>query len=117
MRYLTLEDVLELIRKLGVGPVRDLGLLESAVLRPASAPFGQDAYPTVRLKAAALLESLVNNHALVDGNKRLGWLAVVVFLDINNCEFELADSEAFELVWGVAAGEFSLHDVAAALGE
>ncbi len=101
--YLSLEDVLGLVRALGVGPVRDIGLLESAVGRPASAPFGTEAYPRLALKAAALLESLVNNHPLVDGNKRLGWLATVVFLDLNGHEPDLDDDVAFALVWGVAS--------------
>ena len=72
-----------LVEDLGVGPVRDVGLLESAAARPRTSLWGGDAYPTLGSKAAALLDSLVNNHALVDGNKRLGWLATVVFLDLN----------------------------------
>ena len=59
-----------LVEDLGVGPVRDVGLLESAAARPRTSLWGGDAYPTLGSKAAALLDSLVNNHALVDGNKR-----------------------------------------------
>ena len=81
--YLSLEDLLALVEDLQLGPVRDLGLLASAAHRPMTTLWGQDAYLTLEEKAAALLESLVRNHALVDGNKRLGWLATVVFLDIN----------------------------------
>jgi len=73
--YLALEDLLALTAELGVGPVRDLGLLESAVRRPATILWGRDAYTTINEKAAALLDSVVRNHPLVDGNKRLGWLA------------------------------------------
>lgn len=58
--------------RLGVGPVRDLGLLESAAHRPTTSLWGQEAYPALKLKAAALMDSLVNSHPLVDGNKRLG---------------------------------------------
>ena len=65
-----------LVEDLGVGPVRDVGLLESAVARPRTSLWGGDVYSTVGSKAAALLDSLVNSHALVDGSKRLGWLAV-----------------------------------------
>jgi death-on-curing protein len=81
VEYLTVEDLLGLVRRLGVGPVGDLGLLDAAVTRPQSSAFGEDAYPTVRLKAAALLDSIVTSHALIDGNKRLGWLATTVFLE------------------------------------
>jgi death-on-curing protein len=100
--YLDLEDLLRLVRILGVGPVRDVGLLDSAAARPRSSAFGEDAYPTVDLKAAALLHSITNNHALVDGNKRLAWLATTVFLDLNGVAVDLSDDEAFRLVWDIA---------------
>ncbi|WCC80450.1 hypothetical protein O6R08_02705 [Cutibacterium equinum] len=74
--FLTVED-------LGVGPIGDVGLHESAAARPRTSLWGSDAYPTLESKAAALLDSLVNNRALVDGNKQLGWLATVVFSDLN----------------------------------
>jgi death-on-curing protein len=115
IEYLTLEDVISLVRRLEVGPVRDLGLLDSAVARPRSSAFGTDSYPTVHLKAAALLQSIVGNHALVDGNKRLGWLATVVFLDINGETVALSDAEAFDLVVSVADGDLDLDDIAARL--
>jgi death-on-curing protein len=115
VEHLRLEDLLELTRRLGAGPVRDVGLLDSAVARPRSSVFGADAYPTLELKAAALLHSVVNNHALVDGNKRLGWLACVVFLDLDDHETGLDDDGAFALVMAVAAGEQDLSATAAAL--
>ncbi|CAN5224416.1 type II toxin-antitoxin system death-on-curing family toxin [soil metagenome] len=102
--YLDLEDLLGMVRRSRVGPVRDLGLLESAVARPRTSVFGENAYPTLEHKAAALLHSLVRNHALVDGNKRLGWLAAVVFLDLNGLTVELDDNEAFALAMAVAEG-------------
>ena len=64
-------------------PIRDVGLLGSAAARPQATAFGRDAYPDVITKAAALLQSIVVNHALVDGNKRVGWLATAVFLELN----------------------------------
>ena len=73
-RYLTLEDLLSLIDDLQVGPLTDLGLLDSAAHRPMATLWGRDAYLTLDQKAAALLESLLRNHPLADGNKRLGWL-------------------------------------------
>jgi death on curing protein len=113
--YLELEDLLALTRALGAGPVRDLGLLDAACARPRSSAFGEEAYPTVALKAAAFLHSIARNHALVDGNKRLAWLGAVVFLDLNGYEVELADDAAFELVMAVAQGEMDVEDIAAAL--
>lgn len=77
--HLDVEDLLTLAADLGVGPVRDLGLLDSAAHRPTATLWGREVYPSLEEKAAALLESVVRNHALVDGNKRLGWLAAVVF--------------------------------------
>ena len=115
VEYLDLEDAIALIRMLRVGPLRDLGLLDSAIHRPRSSAFGQDAYVTIELKAAALLHSLVNNHPLVDGNKRLGWLTTVVFAGINGLEPQLTDEQAFDLVWEVASGGLSLEEIAARL--
>lgn len=104
-----------LMGDLGVGPVRDAGLLASAAHRPASTVWGQDAYEPLELKAAALLESLVRNHPLVDGNKRLGWLAAVVFLDINGVWVEAPDDDAYHLVIRVASGGAPIEEVAATL--
>lgn len=108
VEYLDLEDALLLVRTLDVGPVRDLGLLDSAIARPRSSAFGIDAYPTIEIKAAALLHSLAANHPLVDGNKRLAWLATVVFLDLNGLAPKLSDDEAFDVAWEVASGESDL---------
>lgn len=110
--YLTLEDLLALVADLEVGPIRDLGLLDSAAHRPTTSLFGRDAYPDLDDKAAVLLESLVRNHALVDGNKRIGWLAVAVFYGLNGVVLEAPDDEAYELVVAMAAGQVG-HDVAA----
>lgn len=107
--YLTLEDLARLAHDLGVGPVRDVGLLGSAAGRPETTLMGRDAYSTPEAKAAALLHSIVCNHALVDGNKRLGWFGAVVFLRINGHDVALSQDEAFELVMSVASG--ALRDV------
>lgn len=113
--YLDLFDLLQLVEDLQVGPVRDLGLLASAVARPATRLYGYDAYESLDLKAAALLESLARNHSLVDGNKRLGFLALLVFFDINGVEVEVSDDEAYDLVISVVEGKSSLPDVAQTL--
>ena len=104
IEYLTLEDVLSLVEDLRVGPIRDIGLLDSAVHRPQVSVFGEDAYPNIDDKAAVLLESLVRNHALVDGNKRIGWLATVVFYGLNNITLEAPDDDAYDLVIALASG-------------
>jgi death on curing protein len=116
LEHLELEDLLLFARRLGIGPVRDIGLLDAALARPRSSAFGTDAYPTLKLKAAALLHSLVRNHALVDGNKRLGWLATTVFLDLNGESVTLDDEEAFRLVMAAATGEADVEDIARRLG-
>jgi death on curing protein len=110
-RHLTLEQALRIARQAVGGPfdVRDLGLLDAAVNRPRASVFGQDAYPTLMLKAAALLHSLARNHPLVDGNKRLAWLATYVFLAKNGIELDPDDDAAYAFVIAVAAGE--LDDV------
>jgi death-on-curing protein len=112
IEYLDLEDLLGLVRALDTGPVRDVGLLDSACARPRSSLFGQDAYPGLTLKAAALLHSLASNHPLVDGNKRLAWLAAVVFLRLNGQVVDLDDDEAFQLVMDVASGEADVKEIA-----
>ena len=115
VEFLDLEDLLGLVRVLGAGPVRDVGLLDAACARPRATAFGQDAYPTVTGKAAALLHSLVRNHALVDGNKRLGWLATAVFLDVNGQPVSAADDDVFDLVMGVADGRIDVEEITAVL--
>ena len=112
IEYLDLDDILGLVRALNIGPVQDVGLLDSAVARPRSNAFGEDAYPTISLKAAAFLHSLTNNYALADGNKRLAWLATVVFLDLNGLMPDLTDSEAFHHVWAVASTSLEVEAIA-----
>ena len=111
IEYLTLEDVLSLVEGLGVGPVRDAGLLDSAVHRPRVSVFGRDAYPGLDEKAAVLLESLVGNHALVDGNERLGWLSLVVFYGLNGIDVNAPDDDAYDLVIAVASGTATYQEV------
>lgn len=93
----------------------DLGLLDSAIHRPSSFVLGQPAYPTLNLKAAALLQSLTKNHALMDGNRPLAWLATVVFLDIKGHEPNLGRTAAVKLVLAVAGGHLPLPTIAARL--
>jgi death-on-curing protein len=111
IEYLSLEDLLDLVNALGVGPVRDVGLLDSACHRPQTRLFGQEAYPTLDGKAAALMHSVAGNHALVDGNKRLAFLATAVFLRINGYLLDLTDDAAFELTMAVASGELEVAGI------
>jgi len=74
--------------------------------------YGTDAYPDLDQKAAVLLESLVRNHALIDGNKRIGWLATVVFYGLNNIELEAPDDDAYDLVIAIASGATTYQDAA-----
>ena len=115
--YLILEDLLHFTRDLGAGPVRDVGLLDSAVARARSSAFGEDAYPTIELKAAALLHSICRNHALVDGNKRLAWHATTVFLVLNGYAVVLDHDNALELVMRVAEGSADVEQIAEVLGQ
>ncbi len=115
VEYLELEDIIMMVRILGIGPVRDVGLLDSAVKRPRSSAFGEDAYATISLKAAALLQSIAKNHALVDGNKRLAWLSTVVFCDLNGMAPQLTDDQAFQLVYDVAGSRLDVEVIAGRL--
>ena len=97
-------------------PLRDLGLLGSAAARPRATAFGEDAYPDLWTKAAALLHSVARNHALVDGNKRLGWLACAVFLDVNGVDPTAASNDdVFDLVIHVASDEPDVRALATRL--
>jgi death-on-curing protein len=104
--YLDLDDLLEIAHAaVGRGVVvGDYGLLESALARPRASVFGQDAYIDVRLKAAALMQSLARNHALMDGNKRVAWTACRTFLAINGEWISAPADERFDFVIRVATG-------------
>ena len=116
--YLDLDDLLALAAALlgDPPPVRDVGLLGSAAARPQTSAFGEDAYPDLWTKAGALLQSIVKNHALVDGNKRLGWLATGTFLELNGVEVtHVPNDDVYDFVIGVAAGKDEVPDIAAQL--
>lgn len=106
MRYLTVSDVLRLHHwATGVDePLYDFGLLESAVMRPQQSVLGQDAYPDLHTKAAALMHSLIRNHPFTDGNKRTGVIATGVFLMLNGWMLKLEQGELVALAVDVAKG-------------
>ncbi len=120
VEHLDVDDLLALAASL-IGdppPIRDLGLLAAAAARPRASAFGEDAYPDLWSKAAALLHSIVKSHPLVDGNKRLGWLACAVFLDINGTDPSRASNEdVYDLVMHVAAHRIEVDDLARRLHE
>jgi death-on-curing protein len=111
---LALPELLSLAQRLGADEVRDYGLLESALARPKASVFGQDAYPDLWQKAAALMESLARNHALVDGNKRIAWYATWVLLQINGyalrADFDVNEAETFVL--SVCQGQLDVPKIA-----
>jgi death-on-curing protein len=114
--YLDLKDLIYLARALfgDPPPIRDHGLLGAAAGRVAVTVSGEDAYPDIWTKAAALLQSIVKSHPLVDGNKRLGWLGAAAFLEINGVAITAAPNDGvYSLVMEVAAGRQSVEEIAA----
>lgn len=109
--HLDLDDLLAAAEAaLGRPPeVRDIGILEAAVARTRASVYGEDAYPDLHAKAAALLHSIVTGHALIDGNKRLGWVSVRLFYRMNDKDLRASVDDAFDLVASIADG--SLRDV------
>lgn len=115
VEYLDVDDLIGLaVALLGdPPPLRDPGLLGAAAARPRATPFGEDAYPDLWHKAAALLHSIVEDHPLVDGNKRLGWVACAVFLDLNGIDSTTAANYAvYDLVMVVAADPIEVEELA-----
>ena len=120
VEFLDLEDLVALAaRLLGDPPsIRDIGLLNGAAIRPRTSAFGEDAYPDLWTKAAALLQSVLKHHPLVDGNTGLGWLATAVFLHLNGLPAEQADNSAvYDVVMAVAVGDAEVAEIARALQE
>jgi len=108
--YLSVEQVLALHRLLtlrfgGSSRLRDRGALAAAVARPQATFGGEDLYPDLEAKAAALLHSLVMNHAFVDGNKRTGAAAAELFLSVNGVDLAADDEELVDITLAVARGE------------
>lgn len=106
--YLEIEDALQVVDPYGFH-IRDVGLVASALARPATTVLGAEAYPQLPMKAAALLDSVGRFHPLIDGNKRTAWTLMVVMLWINGYRHDFTTDAAFDLVVGVAAGDVSLE--------
>ena len=111
--FLSFDDVLRIAQ--GVLPtveIRDAGAIESAVARPLTRVFGDVAYPTLMLQAAALMHSLARNRPLVDGNKRIAWSSARVFLLMNGVDLAYEIDDAEQLVLEVARGELDVDGIA-----
>ncbi|WP_243063682.1 type II toxin-antitoxin system death-on-curing family toxin [Humibacter sp. RRB41] len=120
MIYLDLDDALRLASVMlgGEPPMRDLGLLESALSRSKATYFGDELYPSIALKAAALMHSIAKNHALVDGNKRLALAGMHVFLLMNGHRLTMTNDQAFVFTKQLASGDLDdVHVIAAVIEE
>ena len=116
MIRLTKEQILLLHAQLiettgGSDGIRDMGLLESALESPFQSYGGEELYPSIQAKAARLCYGLVKNHAMIDGNKRLGCHAMLVFLALNGYEMEYTQEELSDLILDVAADRKQYEDI------
>jgi death on curing protein len=111
--YLSVEDLLHIAAGIiDEAAVRDAGLLAAAAGRPQVTVFGDYAYPSFEEKAAALLDSLVRNNALVNGNRRLAWAATRVFCLLNGRDLAYAVDEAETFMLSAAAGDHDVREIA-----
>ena len=116
MRYLSRQEVTSLHSLLisqsgGSSGLRDRGALESAVAQPEAGFGGQELYPDLASKAAALGHSLIQNHPFVDGNKRVGHAAIEVFLLLNGYEIDASVDEQEAIIINVASGKVSRSEL------
>lgn len=116
MRRLSKEQILmlhsELVRETGGSDgVRDYNLLESALETPFQSFGGNELYPTIQAKAARLGYGLIKNHCMIDGNKRIGTHAMLVFLALNGIELSYTQEDLYETILDVAAGELNYEEL------
>jgi death-on-curing protein len=114
--YLDPEQAVAAAHHLGLH-VRDQGLLFSALARPQASAFGEDAYVSLELKAAALMTSIARNHALFDGNKRFSWYLTLAFFKLNGYRVVMSNDEAYELILAIATGTMELDELAATFAQ
>lgn len=117
MRYLTPQNIIqihyELVKETGGSQgIRDVGLLESAVSRPQQSFGGKDLYPTLILKAAALVHSLLLNHMFIDGNKRTATISMIEFLILNGKKFQAENKEIVDFAIWVENKKPTLKEIA-----
>ena len=111
-----LNDVLELHEKSikdfgGSQGIRDIGLLESALARPFQTFGGEDLYPTIFEKTAALGQSLIVNHPFIDGNKRTGMLCMTAFLMFNQYKFIASSLDFYNFIINISTGSISFEEI------
>ena len=116
MLRLTVKQVIKLHTQVvmatgGSDGIRDMGLLESAVNAPFQSFGGYDVYPTIYEKAARLGFGLAQNHAFIDGNKRIAAHALMAFLELNNIEIDCTEFELFSVFYKLAASEVTFDDL------
>ena len=116
MIILSKEQVLMMHRQLipatgGSDGIRDEGMLDSALLNPFQSFGGEELYPSIQAKAAQLCFGLVKNHAMLDGNKRLGAHVMLVFLMLNGYELAYEQKELVDIILKLAAGEKNVEDI------
>jgi death-on-curing protein len=122
MRYLTIAEVLETYQRVmqqsgGLVGIRDLGALESAIAQPYMTFGGNELYPSLTEKAAALGFSLIQNHPFADGNKRTGHAAMETFLILNNHSINASIQEQVEIILSVASSKLNREDFTEWLSE
>ena len=110
-RYIQIEGLVKYLSLEGFH-VKDVGLLASALDRPAASIFGADVYATLALKAAAQTQSIIKNHPMVDGNKRSAWFALNTFLVMNGFVLRSTQGDAFDFLMAVVTDLLSLEDMA-----
>lgn len=111
IRFVSYEHAFYQITRMGFF-VKDAGLFDSALARPRTTIFGEFAYPTIELMAAAMHQSLVKNHPLIDGNKRSAWLLLISFLLLNDLHLEMTTDEGMDFTLGVAEGRYEIEQAA-----
>ncbi len=120
MRYLTLSELIYINGKVlnnpqilsGQQKIREQALLEAAVARPAASVFGEDAYPTLSDKVAALVHSITRNHPFTDGNKRTATIAAIFMFEVNGRRVAWQPEEALAMIVGVAEGKRDVNSLA-----
>jgi death-on-curing protein len=113
MQYLAVDDVVAFFAELiGTPVLRNPDGLQSAVARPQQSAFGSDAYPTIFLKAASLLQSLAQNQPFVDGNKRIAWICTKLFLQLHGITMRASESEGLDLMRDKVAQGLSVDAIA-----
>lgn len=95
----------------GIDSLRDESLLESALNTPFQTFSGEELYPTIQRKAAMLCYTLINNHPFIDGNKRIGILILIAFLELNGIYLNCTNDEVITLGLGIASGKITSHQI------